>query len=161
MKPLSGSRSWHVSVCGLMREFLFDAARVRVHPDCVESCFFEDGSICVFHPPVEKPDFIWAANYAGYADPLQFGLEHDVLHHHLAEVLGWERSHVVWWAAHGEPDEPATKDWRDLEEHIVVRMQRYWATGERDEFGVLESSFGRNLCRVAREALLVVRPWLD
>lgn len=143
-----------------MRELLFNAARVRVYSDHVESCFHEDGSVSRFYPPVGKVSFDWAAKYAGYADPLRFGLEHDILHHLLSETLGWDRSHVVWWNAHGEPDEPETQGWRDLEEHLVVRMQRYWNTGELDEFGVLHGQFNSALPRVARDALMVVRPWL-
>lgn len=145
-----------------MRELLFNAARVRVYHDHVETRFYADGSISRFYPPVGKPDFDEAARYAGYADPLVFGREHDILHHFLSEALGWERSYVVWWAAHGEPDEPETQGWRDLEEHVVIRMQRYWNTGEKDDdFGVLESQFGRGLVWVARDALLVCRPWLS
>lgn len=68
---------------------------------------------------------------------------------------------MVWWDAHGQPDDPSTQGWRDLEEHIVIRMQRFINTGERDEdYGVLEAHFGRDLPLVARDGLLLVRPWL-
>jgi hypothetical protein len=145
-----------------MRELLFNAARVRVYADHIETRFYEDGSISRFYPPVGKEDFEGAARYAGYADSLRFGLEHDILHHYLSESLGWERSYVVWWAAHGEPHDPDTQGWRDLEEHVVIRMQRYWHTGEiDDDFGVLAGHFGRNLIRVAHESPLVCRPWIS
>lgn len=144
-----------------MRELRFPSAWVVIHADRVESTFDEDGSVSLFCPPVGKPAFEAAARYAGYADSMLFGLEHDAFHHVVAHRLGWRRSWVVWWDAHGQPDDPATQGWRDLEEHIVIRMQRFINTGERDEdYGVLEAHFGRDLPLVARDGLLLVRPWL-
>lgn len=138
----------------------FGSATVRVHAQRVESTFREDGSVSRFIPPVGKPDFEWEARCAGYVNPLQFGLEHDVLHHVVAERLGWTRSYVVWWDAHGQPHDPDTQGWRDMEEHLVMRLQRFINLGERDEYGVLEAQFGEGLGAFARHALLLVRPWL-
>lgn len=144
------------------RELSFWSARVLLYHDHVESRFHEDNSVSVFYPPIEKAEFVAHARYAGYVDPMQFGLEHDVLHHHVAELLGWERSHVVWWDANGQPGEPETKDLRDYEEHVVMRLQRYINLGEKDDdYGVLEDLFGYKLPGVALDALCVVRPWLS
>lgn len=142
------------------RELNFWSARVLVYPDHVESRFYEDNSVSVFYPPTQKAEFVTHAGYAGYVDPMQFGLEHDILHHHITEVLGWGRSSVVWWDAHGQPDEPETKELRDTEEHVVIRLQRYINLGEMDDYGVLEDLFGYKLPDVALDALCVMRPWL-
>jgi hypothetical protein len=133
---------------------------VLVHPDRVESCFSADGSVSRFHPPVGKPDFEEAARYAGYADSFRFGIEHDVLHSYVADRIGWQRSCVVWWDAHNQPDD-GCQEWRDYEEHLVMRLQRHINTGERDaDYGCLDGAFGASLPAVARNALLLVRPWL-
>jgi hypothetical protein len=144
------------------RELNFWSARVLVYQDHVESRFHEDDSVSLFYPPTQKAEFVEHSRYAGYVDPTQFGLEHDILHHHVAELLGWERSHVVWWDAHGQPDEPGNKDLRDYEEHIVMRLQRYINTGEKDDdYGVLEELWGFRLPSVAADALGVMRPWIS
>lgn len=143
------------------RELNFWTAQVLVYPYHVESRFYEDNSVSVFYPPTQKEEFVTHARYAGYVDPIQFGLEHDILHHHVAELLGWERSHVVWWDAHGQPDEPETKELRDYEEHIVMRLQRYINLGEKDDdYGVLEGLWGYRLPDIAADALSVMRPWI-
>jgi hypothetical protein len=147
-------------VVTMPRRLNFWSALVFVYHDHVESIFYEGDPVSVFYPPIEKEEFVAHARYAGYVDPMQFGLEHDVLHHHVAELLGWERSHVVWWDANGQPDEPETKELRDYEEHIVMRLQRYINLGERDDYGVLEDLFGDKLPDIALEALCVMRPWI-
>jgi hypothetical protein len=143
------------------RELKFWSARVLVYPDHVESRFHESDAVSLFYPPTQKAEFVEHARYAGYVDPMQFGLEHDILHHHIAEVLGWERSLVVWWDAHGQPDDPKTKPLRDYEEHLVMRLQRYINLGEKDDdYGILEMLWGTSLPDIALEALCVMRPWI-
>lgn len=134
---------------------------VLIYPDHVESRFSADASISRFFPPVGKEDFEWAARYAGYADSFRFGIEHDILHHCVADRLGWQRSAVIWWDAHGQPDD-GMQSWRDYEEHLVVRLQRFINTGERDiDHRCLDGAFGPHLSAVARNALLLMRPWLN
>jgi len=144
-----------------VRVLHFRNATVRVHSNHVETTFNGTGRVSRFFPPVGQPAFDAAARYAGYADSLRFGLEHDILHHAVSDQVGWARSPVVWWNACGEPDDPQTKELRDLEEHLVVRLQRYINTGEMDEeYGLLRQYFGEELAAFATSALLLCRPWL-
>ena len=143
-----------------MRELWFRSAVVRVHADHIESRFY-GGAASRFYPPIGKPEFVEHARFAGYVDPMQFGLEHDIMHHVVSTCLGWERSPVVWWSARGCPDEPETQERRDYEEHMVVRLQRYINTGKLDEdYGLLEASFPCGLPYVVRQAIVSARPWL-
>jgi hypothetical protein len=145
-----------------MRTLIIHPAVVRVYDDHVETEFPDERITSYFYPPVGEPSFISAARYAGYVDPLQFGRDHDVLHSLVSARLGWNGSWVVRWDARGQPDEPETQEWRDLEEHLVVRLQRYLSLGETDaDFGCLAAHFGDDLGPFALSCLLVLRPWLS
>jgi hypothetical protein len=111
--------------------------------------YFSDGTSSVFYPPVDSWEFRGQAFGAGYCDPTQFGIEHDLAHSFLAHVRGKPYSDVVWAEAHGISQQTNQKLYDD-EEHLVYRMQRYANTGEEDrEFGLLRKAFGDLLPAVA------------
>jgi hypothetical protein len=151
-----------------MREIRLPKALIEVCSDRVRT-IFEDGAVSEFVPPTHDPEFIRVAHWAGYGDPLTYGLEHDVTHSWVAHRLGYGVSRVVWADAHEGTDSERDRervlgigfpDRCDDEEHCVNRLQRYINQGSPDEFGVLDSTFGAELPSVARELLLVLRPWL-
>jgi hypothetical protein len=119
---------------------------------------FDDGRISTFVPP-DKPDYREAARLFGYGDCfIDYGLEHDLLHHWVAKCLGWPCSPVIWNNAHRALPDWQPKDdvwpfhpngWH--EEHIVNYIQRYIKTSEIDaEHGVLHGLWGdRGLILVA------------
>jgi hypothetical protein len=144
--------------------FDFAACTVEVFDTYVRTTFKLDGRVSWFHPPVHDPDFITAAHYAGYGDPMQHGLEHDVVHAYVADALGWPHSYSVWSDAHAKDRTaiPMAK-WSQRvkdEEHLVVSMQRYMNTGQLDPYGKLEAAFGSDLNRHAKALLALLRPWL-
>lgn len=147
------------------RKIEFPSAVVTIWPSHVETRFREDGSVSAFYPPVGKADFRAAATEMGYADPHQYGVEHDIAHHVVAEALGWPHSRSIWADAHGRsanPDgSPRPMPQRILyDEHLTNRLQRFVNTGKSDPWGALEHEFGASLGKVARRFLRHARPWL-
>jgi hypothetical protein len=151
-----------------MREIRLPKALIEVCSDRVRT-IFEDGAVSEFVPPTHDPEFVRVSRWAGYGDPLIHGIEHDVTHSWLAYQMGLGVSGVVWADAHGGTDAERCResilgigfpDRLDDEEHRCLRLQRYINQGSPDEFGVLDSTFGAELPSVARELLLVLRPWL-
>lgn len=144
-------------------EFL--AAEVEIWPFKVVSRFLEDGSVSEFWPPVEKPSFREAAAEMGYSDPMRYGLEHDLAHHLLAEVLGWPHSRSIWADAHGRTKGADGSD-RPMppsvayDEHLTNRLQRWVNLGTADPFGALEYELGDRMPWVGRRLLELARPWL-
>jgi len=161
------------------RKVIVGGASVEIHPHKIVSTY-PDGAVSEFWPVAgdnpafseeDKAEFARYAALAGYSDPMQYGLEHDVTHHWVAERLGWEHSRVVWADAHkciGETIEfdqsvTAEEGWPRRcqdEEHIVNSLQRFMNTGAKDDHGVLDALFGERLPAVAHALLVFLRPWL-
>jgi len=144
--------------------FDFRACTVEVFDTYLKTTFKIDGSISWFHPPVNDPEFIAAAHYAGYGYPLQHGLEHDVVHAYIADVLNWPHSYSVWSDAHAKDrtNIPMAK-WSQRvkdEEHLVVSLQRFINTGHLDHYGKLDIAFGSQLKHHAKAVSALLRPWL-
>lgn len=151
---------------GATRVVEFRACTATVYPDHVETRFREDGTVSLFYPPVTKPSFVAAATEMGYTDPLQYGLEHDLAHHGVAEEMGWPHSYSIWSAAHGTAANPDGSD-RPMsprvarDEHMTNRMQRYLNTGAKDDdYGCLDAAFGDRLPEFAGRLLRILRPWI-
>ncbi|HEV7346622.1 MAG TPA: hypothetical protein VGN60_13420 [Devosia sp.] len=142
----------------------FASADVSVYPDRVETLFREDGSRAVADVHWGDADHIAAARHAGYGDDqYRMLVEHEIGHSFVADRLGWPHSWSLWSAAHGTGDIRPMTQWsprvRD-EEHLVVSLQRYANTGQRDPHARLEEAFGDALPAVARAFVLSARPWL-
>jgi hypothetical protein len=148
----------------------FRTAEAWVYHDHIVSVFREDRSKSEFRPPLRDRDFVFAAIEMGYPHSdrgiMQYGLEHDLTHHFVADELGWPHSWSIWSAAHStwDPNKTAGK-WSQRvadEEHLVNRLQKYVNTGQVDEdYGVLRGTFGSNLRDVAGRLVLILRPWLQ
>lgn len=129
----------------------FGSVFLKVFADHVDTIFIKDGAISSFWPMVERPDldeFVKYAKFFGYANPMQYGREHDVIHSWLAKKLIKPFSRVVWCDAHKISQENFKRECED-EEHLVNRMQKYLNTGETDtDYGILVNTFGTHLPEV-------------
>lgn len=124
------------------------SCEVLLWPDHVTTRF-PDGEQSDHWPPVNDPVYIQIARQFGYTNQLQYGLEHDLAHNWLAELLGKDWSEVIRADALGERD-PAKQKAYDDEEHLVNRLQYYVNTGRLDnDYGVLGATFGTDLPFVA------------
>lgn len=122
-----------------MKALLFDTA-VMVLTDAAATSCFSDG---VFNQlwltePGDHPAF---AREAGYGeDWRRYIVEHDVLHHLVADELGQPWS----WALHdgdgSVPVDQAPQRIRD-EEHLVQSLQRRIMLGVPDRLGCLDRAF--------------------
>jgi len=147
------------------RTIEFRSCTVQIVPEIKAiTTFKEDQSVSEFYPPVHDMQFVAAAHYAGYADPMQHGLEHDIVHAWLADYMEWPHSWSVWSAAHHPQISTSNKPWSQrvaTEEHIVVHLQRFINTGRKDdEVGELDHVFSEDLRYQAYGLLKLLRPWV-
>lgn len=78
----------------------------------------------------------------GYDDVERYAVDHELMHHFIADQLGWNHSFAVYENTWYDEPWPAHIAW---EEHIVNKMQRYVKTREPDEYGVLQKIFRERL----------------
>lgn len=146
-----------------MRVVEFKSATVEIHDHIIRTIFREDGSSADMWPPTGEAWYQDVARSMGYTDALLYAREHELVHHWLADHMGWPHSWSVWSQAHGtwdstKPNRPWSQRVAD-EEHIVNRLQRYLNTGEVDvDYGVLTGTWGERLPAVAVELMGVLRP---
>jgi hypothetical protein len=152
-------------------EILFPRAIVTVVRTPAKSfikTMYDDGMFSIFVPPTDDPEFCRIAAWAGYGDPIQYGIEHDIAHSFVANTLGYEVSRVVWADCHGGTDEARAREDKNVyptlddEEHLCNRLQRYANTGAEDEFQIIDKVFGGigGLQDAALEFIRTARPWL-
>lgn len=120
----------------------FRTAEVEVTEDVIVATF-PDGARNEFHLKTMATDeeYRRIAEWVGYGDDwFNYGVDHELTHHWLADRLAWDWS----WSLHDNPPMPWPShiSW---EEHMVNQLQRQMKTGQQDKFGVLQAVFGEGL----------------
>jgi hypothetical protein len=101
-----------------------------------------NGQFNLFYPAdaASNSDYRDIAAWAGYDNPIQYALEHDLTHCWLSDKLEWPYSQAIMDGANGIPVDQMSER-TAYEEHMVNHIQRYLNTGELDPYGQIVEKF--------------------
>jgi hypothetical protein len=137
---------------------------IRIFNSCVmtvnsrfTTILFPDGACNVMcRDNLDRPEYRDVVRWTGYGeDWRQYNIDHDLTHIFVAEVLDLPYSPSLHHPFDG-PLCDAPQEIKD-DEHVTGRLHRYMKTGEPDDYGVLEATFGDQLDVIAD----MLREWLS